>query len=867
MRFPPSLTPFLRFAAFSAVATGLRAAESPISFERDIQPILSENCFHCHGPDAEARKARLRFDQRDSALAPAKSGAIAIVPGRPADSELVARIFSDDPEEVMPSPKSNRTLTPAQKNLLKRWIAEGAAWNAHWAFVPPQRPAIPSPVAQRSALSAQLPNNPIDAFVLARLTPEKLAPAPAAGRAALIRRVSLDLHGLPPTPAEVDAFVADRAPDAYEKLVDRLLASPRYGQRWAWDWLDLARYADTNGFQGDPERTMWPWRDWVVNALNANLPFDQFTIEQLAGDLLPDATRDQKIASGFHRNNMFNGEGGRIAEETRVENVFDRVETTATVWLGLTFTCNRCHDHKFDPLKQTDYFALYDIFNQMSENGSASGGGGRGGQMAPFLDLSTETERAAVKQAQPLIDAIGQEIETYELTKFPRPEGKPVADSPEALKLPGNLYATHAKVTPARRDLNGLLEALPHFRDTAPDPFYAALLEKQIAAIRVRDKANNSITKVMIMDQLAKPRDTFVLAKGNYETKTDVRVLGAIPELFRPASTSTSTAPSTSTGETAAPPARLTRLDLARWLVSPANPLAARTAVNRAWQSFFGTGFVKTAEDFGVQGERPSHPELLDWLATEYVATGWDTKALHRLIVTSATYRQSSRATPAAHERDPENRLLARGPRYRLPSWMLRDQALAAAGLLVDQRGGPSVKPYQPPGIWEEATFGKKTYAQDHGEALYRRSLYVFWRRIVGPTTFFDAGARQVCTVKTARTNTPLHALVTLNDPAYVEAARVLAQRVLASAADDPARLTAAFRLATARPPTTAEQKILTTRLAKLRADFAADPTAARELSAIGEFARPASLAPAEHAAWTTLCLLILNLDETLSKE
>jgi hypothetical protein len=503
----------------------------------------------------------------------------------------------------------------------------------------------------------------------------------------------------------------------------------------------------------------------------------------------------------------------------------------------------------------------------MSETGSANAGGGRGGQMAPFLDLSTEAERAAVKTAQAAIDAIGKEIETFELTKFPRPEGQPVTESPAALQLPGNLFATHAKLAPARRDLNGLLEALPHFRTTAPDPAYAALLEKQIAAIRVRDAATASITKVMIMDQLAKPRDTFVLAKGNYEAKTDLRVLGAVPEIFRATSPSTSTALSTSPGETDLPPARLSRLDLARWLVSPANPLAARTAVNRAWQAFFGTGFVKTAEDFGVQGERPSHPALLDWLATSYVASGWDTKALHRLIVTSATYRQSSRVTPAAHERDPENRLLARGPRFRLPSWMLRDQALAAAGLLVDERGGPSIKPYQPPGIWEEATFGKKTYTQDHGDALYRRSLYVFWRRIVGPTSFFDAGARQVCTVKVARTNTPLHALVTLNDPAYVEAARVLAQRVLTDSAEDPARLSTAFRLATARTPTPAERKILTTRLATLRAHFAADPTAARELSAIGEFARPATLAPAEHAAWTALCLLVLNLDETLSKE
>ena len=859
--FPVRFSPRLNFS-FSGVAllsfvVGLRA-ETPISFERDIQPILSENCYHCHGPDGEARKAKLRLDRRDSALAPAQSGATAIVPSKPDDSELVARIFSADPEEVMPSPKSNRTLSLAQKNLLKRWIAEGATWNEHWAFSPPQRPIVPKIDPPAATI-----RNPIDAFVLARLASEKIAPAPEADRAALIRRVSLDLNGLPPTPVEVAAFIADRSSDAYEKLVERLLASPRYGERWAWDWLDLARYADTNGFQGDPERTMWPWRDWVVNALNTNMPFDQFTIEQLAGDLLPGATRDQKIASGFHRNNMFNGEGGRIAEETRVENIFDRVETTATVWLGLTFTCNRCHDHKFDPLKQTDYYALYDIFNQMSENGSASGGGGRGGQMAPFLDLATDAERDAVKVAQARIDVIGKEIETFELTKFPRPEGQPVSESPEATKLPGNLFATHAKLAPARRDLNGLLEALPYFRDTAPDLDYVALLKKQIAAIRVRDAATNSITKVMIMDQLAKPRDTFVLTKGNYEAKTDVRVRGHIPEIF--ALRTVAASASQPTGLPAE--ARLNRLDLARWLVSPANPLAARTAVNRAWQAFFGTGFVKTAEDFGVQGERPSHPELLDWLSTKYLESGWDTKALHRLIVTSATYRQSSRVTSAAHEHDPGNRLLARGPRYRLPSWMIRDQALAAAGLLVDQRGGPSVKPYQPPGIWEEATFGKKTYTPGHGDELYRRSLYVFWRRIVGPTTFFDAGARQVCTVQVARTNTPLHALVTLNDPAYVEAARVMAQRALIDATTDDARLTAVFRLATARPPTAGESTIFFARLAKLRADFAADPKAARELSAIGEYARPESLAPGEHAAWTTLCLLILNLDETLSKE
>jgi len=844
---------FAGFALALLFAPAARAAQPPVSFDRDIQPILAENCYHCHGPDATKRKAGLRLDQRDAAFRGGKSELAAIVPGKPDSSELVARIFSHDPEEVMPSPESNKTLTAAQKDLLRRWVAEGAPWAEHWAFLPPVRPKIPPIENRQSPIE-----NPVDAFVLARLAAEKISPAPAATREELIRRVSLDLTGIPPTIAETAAFVADsiRNPhSAYDNLVDRLLASPRYGERWAWDWLDLARYADTNGFQGDPERTMWPWRDWVVNALNANMPYDEFTIEQLAGDLLPNATRDQKIASGFHRNAMFNGEGGRIAEETRVENIFDRVETTATVWLGLTFSCTRCHDHKFDPLKQTDYFAFYDIFNQMSETGGASGSS-RGGQILPILDLSTDAERDALKTAQARLDALTPAIDAYELKKFPRPEGKPVSDSPAAIKLPGNLYATHAKPAPAKRAIVGLLEAIPHFRDIDPDPAYVALLEASLAAVRTRDNAAANITKVMVMDQLDKPRDTFVLAKGNYEAKTDVRVEGHVPEIFRRHAAADS-----------APAARLNRLDLARWLVSPENPLAARTAVNRAWQAFFGTGFVKTAEDFGVQSERPSHPELLDWLSTEYVATGWDTKKLHRLIVTSATYRQSSRVTAALHERDPENRLLARGPRYRMPSWMIRDQALHAAGLLVEKPGGPSVKPYQPPGIWEEATFGQKNYEQDHGDALYRRSLYVFWRRIVGPTTFFDSGARQVCTVKVARTNTPLHALVTVNDPAYVEAARVMAQRLLADrSVADAARVDTAFRLATAHLPAAPERQILLGRLAKLRTQFAADPAAARELSAIGEAPRPATLDPVEHAAWTTLCLLVLNLDETLSK-
>jgi hypothetical protein len=816
----------------------LAAAESaaPVNFNREILPILSDACFHCHGPDAATREAKLRLDDRDG-LFRTRDGVTVVKPGDLKASELFQRITSAHEDEVMPPPKATRKLKPAEVDLLRRWIESGAPWGGHWAYEAPRRAEPPSGFGA----------HPIDAFVRARLAREKLIPAPEAAPAALLRRVSLDLTGLPPTEEELVEFLSDRTPVAYERAVDRLLASPRYGERWAWDWLDAARYADTNGFQGDPERTMWPWRDWVVNALNANMPFDRFSIEQLAGDLLPDATRDQKIASGFHRNNMFNGEGGRIAEETRVENVFDRVETTGAIWLGMTLACSRCHDHKYDPVSQRDYYALYDIFNQMSETGRNSGG-----QVPPILDISTPEELAEVKRANAAFEATAKRVEEFELRKFPRPEGKPLVES-DAAKLPGNLPNYIARTEPKRRGVDALLEAVSYFEEH--DKPYAALLSELLEGARERTAAQGRITKVMIMDQIPEPRETAILTRGNYEAKTEVKAYGAVPALFRRG------------GAEPGPNNRINRLDLARWLVSPGNPLAARVTVNRAWQALFGTGFVKTAEDFGVQGEPPSHPELIDWLAAEFVASGWDMKRLHRLIVTSATYRQSSRVGAELRERDPDNRLLARGPRHRMPSWMIRDQALAVAGLVNLQMGGPSVRPYQPAGIWEEATFGKKNYVQDHGDALYRRSLYVFWRRIVGPTTFFDSGARQVCTLKVPITNTPLHALVTLNDPAYVEAARVMAQRVLSGAGDDSVRLARAFRLATARPPTAAESGILSGRLSAVRAQFASDRGAAEKLAAAGEARRASGLDPVEHAAWTALCSLLLNLDEVLSKE
>jgi hypothetical protein len=848
--------------AIAAVASGDDHPDTP-SFSRDVLPLLADHCFQCHGPDEKSRQGGFRLDQRESATQPADSGAVPIDAGHPDHSELLRRILSTDDSERMPPPEFKRTLLPGQADILRRWIAGGAPWGRHWAYEPIVRP-VPPAVTQHadSPETVEPVRNPIDAFVRAGLAGRGLSPAPAASRETLIRRVTLDLTGLPPTPEDVDTFVADPAPDAYDRLVDRLLASPRYGERMAWDWLDAARYADSNGFQGDPERTMHPWRDWVVRALNDNMPYDQFTIEQLAGDLLPEATQAQIIATGFHRNHMHNGEGGRIPEETRVENVMDRVETTATVWLGITMTCARCHDHKYDPFTLQDYYALYDFFNQSSESGQGAGGA-RSGAVPPFVDFATPGEMARLAEFERRIEQLGDEVFSRELAVFPREEGQPAAASARAAELSGNQVAA-LKLHPAKRGSDFLIELESVFRATHPE--YAASLGRLNQAVTARAKAQSSLVRVMVMDTRPEPRATYILSKGAYDKPTEMVVSAAIPASLVSAEAAPDAA--SPTAPSAPAPARpRNRLDLARWLVSRANPLTARVTVNRHWQAFFGIGLVKTVEDFGSQGERPAHPALLDWLAAEFVHTGWDVKQLHRLIVTSATYRQSSQLTPRAHAQDPENRLLARGPRIRLPSWMIRDVALSASGLLVDTLGGAAVKPYHPPGIWEEATFGKKTYEQDHGPDLYRRSLYVFWRRIVGPPLFFDNAARQTCTVKTVVTNTPLHALTTLNDVTYVEAARALAQRVLNSSDREHEQLTYAFRLVTGRRPGESERAILAERLHRLRETFAQDGAAAAELLNVGEIVRDESLDVVEHASWAALCSLLLNLDEALTKE
>ncbi len=1012
-------------AAFATLllATGIRAADTkqPVNFSREVLPLLSEYCFHCHGPDEKTRKAKLRLDTQEGAF---RKNDPVIVAGKSAESELIKRITTKDSEEVMPPPKAKKAMTPQQVELLTRWIDQGAPWGKHWSYEPLQRPKLPE------ISNKEWPKNPIDTFILARLDKEGLKPSPEATKTALIRRATLDLTGLPPTPQDVAAFVADNAPDAYEKVIDRLLASPAYGERMAWDWMEAARYADSNGYQGDNERTMWPWRDWAVRAFNANMPYDKFTIEQLAGDLLPNATNEDKLATGFLRNHAINGEGGRIAEENRIEYVMDMNETTATVWLGLTFTCCRCHDHKFDPLTKKDYYSMFAFFNQTPVNG-----GGGDPQTKPVIAISSPEEDAKVAQAEKQVAELDAQIkkrvdeiapqqdewekkslaaagptakdtwtvlepssakadkqtltvlddksvlaggpnpanDDYTITT-PVPFGKITAIRLEALRHEsmtknglarsdsGNFVLTHFEVkvlkkgetlpvtqtiasaeasfeqgdlkiknafdndpksgwavydgktvdreheavfrfaqpidcgTDAtltialRHDSPHVSHNLGHFRLSVTDEKEPKLTKGQpslqsvlkipkekrgkeqvktaLEAFQNSDetlkklradqkKASEQVEamkkgqpKVMVMEDMPKPRKTLMLEKGLYN-KTGDEVTFGTPASLPPLPAD----------------APRNRLGMARWLVSAENPLTPRVTVNRFWQMFFGYGIVKTAEDFGVKAEFPKHPELLDWLAAEFRDGGWDVKKTVKLIVTSNTYKQSSRVDAALHERDPDNRLLARGPRYRMPSWMLRDQALAASGLLVNKIGGAPVKPYQPSGVWEEATFGNKRYTQDKGEALYRRSLYTFWRRIVGPLEFFDTQSRSGCIVKPTRTNSPLHALTTLNDPTYVEAARALAERTLKASPQTAERVKLVYDAVLARDPKPDELAVLAAGIDRSKKQFEATPAETKKFLMVGESKRDEKIDANEHAAWTVLCLTVMNMDEALNKE
>ncbi|WP_020475555.1 PSD1 and planctomycete cytochrome C domain-containing protein [Zavarzinella formosa] len=811
-------------------------AADKVEFARDIRPILARHCQSCHGPDEAAREAGLRLDLRDQAVAKK-----AIVPGDPKASKLIARIHSPKADAVMPPPESKKPLTEQQKQLLQDWIAQGADYAPHWAFRPPQRPAIPA------VSDAAWVRNPIDAFTFQRMAKDGLRPSPEADKATLLRRVTLDLTGLPPTPEAVAAFVADNSPNAYEKVVDRLLQSPAYGEKMAMGWLDAARFADTNGFNNDEDRTQWPWRDWVIEAFQKNMPFDQFLTEQIAGDLLPNPTTSQLVATAFLRNQTHNTEGGIIQEEYRVEYVADRVHTTATVFFGLSLGCARCHDHKFDPISQKEYYRFFAFFNSVPE------------KQASYSNFAAAEPyiKAPTREQQAQLDSLDKERLKLE-SQLAERESAALKEWTDSKILPHELAQlvtgsvrsplANAVGTLARTKAVSLRKASLGLAD---EPY--RLLQVSLKDLTKKKAEVEKVTPpVMVMKDMPTPRDTFILKRGAYDQhgeKVTIGVPAAVADMPKDA------------------PAN--RLGLARWMTDPKHPLTARVAVNRWWQSYFGTGLVKTVEDFGLTGELPSHPELLDYLATELIATKWDVRAMQKLFVMSATYRQSSKMTRATAERDPENRLLARGPRFRMSAEMIRDNALAVSGLLKEHIGGPSVKPYQPGGLWEDVSVSRRAvYVADKGDGLYRRTMYTFWKRTCPPPTLqsFDAPNREVCVARRAVTNTPLQALILLNDPTYVEAGRKLAEQMMKGGKSPDERLEAGYKLAVARSPDDAERKILMSMQSDALAKFSKNATAAKNLLAVGASPKDATLNEAELAAWTVVAGAILNLDETISK-
>jgi len=1024
--------------AMSEIGSARETTSATIWFNRDIRPIMSDTCFKCHGPGT--RKAGLRLDLRDEALKRTESGVTPIVPGKPGESEVVRRLLSTDQDEFMPPPDSHKTLSAEQKGLIQRWIAEGAAYEKHWSFEPPVKSPPPRlPETWRLV-------NPIDAFVADRLRREGLKMSPVADRETLIRRVAFATMGLPPTPGEVDAFLADKAPDAYEKMVDRFLGSKRFGEEMARHWLDVARYGDTHGLHLDNERQMWAYRDWVVRSFNQNKPFDQFTIEQLAGDLLPNATPDQLTATGFIRCNVTTGEGGSIDEEWVYRNALDRTTTMAETWMGLTAGCCVCHDHKFDPLKSKEYYSMYAFFHSAADpplDGNLL-------LTAPVVKLATDADQRRLADFDRQIAAKQKQLDdrsaalaytdpatlrppppagTFEQVWFDDevPAGARLAASPghpptfvtaengkvlsgkRALKrtdkglaqdvfenmqpldippdgrlfvyvwidpkdlpkavmlqvfkggwlhravwgdykaidfgrpnttervligpLPevskwvrldvgasrlglkagdqftgfaftqfgGTVFWDKAGIAgqsdpaadPRRsllawwKQLKGkdtpgippdLQSALKDGPDKRPSPDVAKRLRtyylqnmcvdtkpqleslaKEMAALaQQRTDFENAVPSTFIFRDLDKPRDSFVMLRGQYN-KPGEKVEPGVPSILPPL-------------KKADAKHRANRLDLARWLVSPEHPLTARVTVNRFWQQFFGVGLVKTSYDFGSQGETPSHPELLDWLAVSFRESGWKVKELVRLTLTSATFRQSSLVTRELAGRDPENRLYARGPRIRLDAEQLRDNALLVSGLMNFTMGGRGTNPYQPPNIWEPVGFvGSNTanYTQDHGPALYRRSIYVFLKRTAPPPfmTTFDAPSREMfCTVRD-RSNTPLQALQLMNDVQQFEAARVLAQRLLSEGGSTPKdRIALGYRIVLSRLPVPEEIAVAEKMLQVLLAKYQKHPEAARQVIRAGEFPPKASLPEPELAAYTLLANLLLNLDETIMR-
>ena len=769
---------------FASSTWGADLAGRSVEFNRDVRPILSAKCFQCHGPDANSRKADLRLDRRDDALA-------AIEPGQPGDSELVRRISSNDPEEQMPPAKFGKTLTPAEITLLKEWIQQGAPWQKHWSLIPPVRSAVPQ--VKDSAGT----HNAVDHFIRARLETEGLSPSPPAERTTLIRRLSFDLLGLPPAIDDVEAFLADESPNAYEKLVERYLSSPHFGERIAMHWLDLVRYADTVGYHGDQDFSVWPYRDYVIRAFNDNLPFDRFTLEQIAGDLLPGATRDQKVASGYNRLNMITAEGGAQPKEYLAKYAADRVRTTSTVWMATTLGCCECHDHKFDAFTMRDFYSFEAFFADLKEKGFY-GGAHRTGIWGPHLRLPTPKQQATLAQHE-----------------------KAIADLEAALK------SASADKKTVEKDLEAAKQSRDAFLKTIP---------------------------VSLVSESVKPRVMRILPRGNWLDESGPIVTASLPESLQPAADDTK---------------KLDRRDLGRWLASADNPLVARAFVNRIWRTLFGSGLSKILDDLGVQGEWPVHAELLDWLAVESIESGWDVKHLLRTIVTSATYRQSSAASRHAVEVDPYNRLLARQSRFRLDAEFIRDNSLAVSGLLVRRLGGRSVRPYQPPGYYAQLNFPRRVYKPDENENQHRRGLYTHWQRtFLHPMLVaFDAPSREECTAERARSNTPLAALALLNDPSFVEAARVFAQRILLEGGESfEERLDFTYRHALSRSATDGERKLLAKLFKKQKSRYSADPQAAAELCKVGIAPVADGLNEIDLAVWTTVARTVLNLHETITR-
>jgi hypothetical protein len=764
-----------------------------VDFNQTIRPILSENCYKCHGPDDGERKAKLRFDVRSDALKPAKSGEIAIVPGAPEKSEMISRITAGtDSDDHMPPAKTGKTLTPAQIESVRRWIAQGATYATHWAYIKPTRPTVPS------VHNSKWPRNPIDNFILARLEKEGLKPSPQADRRTLIRRVSLDLTGLPPTIEEVDRFLADKSPRAYESLVDRLLQKPAFGEHWARMWLDLARYADSAGYADDPPRTIWAYRDWVIKTFNANLPFDRFTIEQIAGDLLNDSSDDDKVATAFHRNTMTNNEGGTTDEEFRNAAVIDRVNTTMSVWMATSMGCAQCHTHKYDPISQTEYFRFFAFFNNTADADLQD--------ESPVLDLSSADEKEHRAKLRSEIKELEQSIKS----------------------APTNVPATGGSTDPVPAQKERL-----------------KTLKKEL------DEAKPVTVPIMRELQGDKRRTTHIQIRGNYLALAD-EVTPGVPAAFQPLPKE----------------APMNRLTVARWLMDTNNPLTSRAIVNRFWEQIFGVGIVRTCEDFGTQGDRPSNPELLDWLAIEFVAQGWNMKDFLKLLVTSSAYCQSSRVTPELAAQDPDNLLLARGPRFRASAEVVRDQALAVSGLLSQKMYGPPVRPPQPSLGLSAAFGGTLDWKTSPGEDRYRRAVYTEWRRTnpYASMSTFDAPNREVCALRRPRSNTPLQALVTLNDPVYVEAARALGRRMAVAPGSVPDRIRYGFELCLARPPSSAELKRLLAFHDTALAHYQQQPTQAREMGATSTDPAPGAIEARELAAWAAVGNVLLNLDEFLMK-